>query len=124
MPEDDGRSERGREGERAARQYLERRGLRFRGANVRVPGGELDLVMEDQQRGELVIVEVRTRRSSRFGTPEESLTISKRRALARSIAWLIAKERWTKPYRLDVVGVVVSETVPPQITHTEYVLLT
>ena len=51
--------------EHAARSYLERKGWRFVTGNYRLRLGEVDLVMQDGPT--LVFVEVRQRRSRRFG---------------------------------------------------------
>lgn len=113
----------GREGETLARRYLEARGLLFRGANVRVPGGEIDLVMEDPARGERVFVEVRTRADTAFGRPEESLSPKKRHILARSIQFAVQRERWTGPYRCDVVSILLPPAGQPEVTHLTHVAL-
>ena len=60
-------AQRGAAVEAAARALLEQAGLRWRAANVRFRGGELDLVMHDPGSNCLVFVEVRYRRDSRFG---------------------------------------------------------
>ncbi|HRC69195.1 MAG TPA: YraN family protein, partial [Candidatus Competibacter denitrificans] len=49
-----------------ALRYLEARGLALVTRNFRCRGGELDLILRDG--GQLVFVEVRSRRSSQFGT--------------------------------------------------------
>ncbi len=48
--------------------------------NVRVPSGEIDLVVPDDC--VLVLLEVRTRRSASHGTASESLTVAKRQRMA------------------------------------------
>lgn len=113
----------GADGEALARAYLEARGFRCLGANVRAHGAELDLVMTDPARGELVFVEVRARRSARFGAPEESFTARKRRALARAIAGYVTRVGWRGHYRLDVVGVTFRADGTPKITHLSAVAL-
>ena len=65
----------GRQGENLARQYLLQAGYRILAANYRCPWGEIDLVAQDGE--ELVFVEVRTRRSSAYGSPQESITPEK-----------------------------------------------
>ena len=65
----------GRQGERLAQQHLLKAGYRIVAANYRCQWGEIDIVAEDGE--ELVFVEVRTRRSSAYGTPQESLTPEK-----------------------------------------------
>jgi putative endonuclease len=113
--------EAGQLGERHARRFLEARGLRFRAANVRSPFGEIDLVMEDRTRGELVFVEVKTRGSRNFGDPELAVSARKRAKLRNLIEWYCARFRWNGQVRLDVVGIVLHEGREPEITHTEYV---
>ena len=66
-------------GERLARFHLEARGYQIVAANYRCRWGEIDLITRE---GSVwVFVEVRTRRSDAYGTPEESLTASKARRL-------------------------------------------
>ena len=67
-------------GERWAREYLEQHGYRIRETNFRCREGEIDIVAEHE--GCLVFVEVRTKTGSAFGTPEESVTASKKEKLA------------------------------------------
>ncbi|MBI4307574.1 MAG: YraN family protein [Chloroflexi bacterium] len=70
-------------GERVARAHLERRGYRIREMNYRCPYGEIDIVAEHGDW--LVFVEVRTRRSRSFGTPEESVTARKAEHLRSAV---------------------------------------
>src|SRR5215468_3584170 len=75
-------------GERVAVAYLIARGLILLDRNWRCPLGEIDIVMRD--RGDvLVFVEVKARRSDRFGTPAEAVGHAKVRRLRRlAAAWL------------------------------------
>jgi len=85
------RQELGRLGEELAVDYFRQRGMlvldrnwRPQRANLR---GELDLVVRDEDT--LVIVEVKTRRCLAFGSPAESVTRRKLRALhSLALAWL------------------------------------
>jgi putative endonuclease len=94
----------GSEGEGRAAQYLARRGYRIVARNVRAGGVEIDLVAT---RGRLIaFVEVKTRRSSRFGQPEEAVDAAKRARLVRgAAAWL--REHASRPHRVrfDVIAV-------------------
>lgn len=112
----------GRDGERLARTYLENAGLEFRSANARSGSGELDLVMYDPTSAELVFVEVRARRDLRFGSPEDTLGPTKRRALVRSILGYVAKIGWSGHYRFDFVGIVMSDG-EPHISHLRNIAL-
>ncbi len=119
----DKRLTRGQAGEDLARQYLERQGLRFREGGFRVPGSEIDLVMEDRGCGELVFVEVRTWQEGAFGHAVSSLTAHKRRALERGIRTYIARAAWEGRYRLDVVTITIRGGTEPVFDHIPYVSL-
>jgi putative endonuclease len=62
------RKELGRRGEAAAAAYLVRTGMEVAATNWRSAAGEVDIVAWDGP--DLVLVEVKTRRSERMGTPE------------------------------------------------------
>jgi len=67
----------GQRGEDAAAAYLQRVGMTVVERNWRCPSGEIDLVaLEDQA---LVLCEVKTRRSTAKGSPEDSVTPAKQR---------------------------------------------
>jgi len=68
--------------EGVARRYLEGLGYRVLAQNYRVRGAELDLVVEDE--GVLVVVEVKQRRTDRYGAPAEMITASKVARLRRA----------------------------------------
>ncbi len=86
-----------------ALQYLERRGLTFVARNFRCRAGELDLILRDGE--QLVFVEVRSRRSSRFGTPAESVTRNKQQRLLRAAAFYLQRHGLDLPCRFDVVAI-------------------
>lgn len=69
----------GRAAEERARRYLESHGLTLLEANFRCPGSEIDLITRD---GDCVVfIEVRFRRSSRFGGGAESVDRRKQERL-------------------------------------------
>ena len=77
----------GRDSEAEAARYLERAGYRIVARNYRTPFGEIDLVAYDGS--VLAFVEVKARRSERFGTPHAAVTADKRRRLTRvALAYL------------------------------------
>ena len=75
------RAETARRGEDAAAAYLERIGCTVVERNWRCPTGEVDIVALDGRT--LVIVEVKTRKTSTAGTPEEAVSPTKQRRLVR-----------------------------------------
>jgi putative endonuclease len=96
--------ETGRAAEEAAARFLEARGLQLVERNYRCRRGEIDLVMRD---GETVIfVEVRYRRSGRFGSGAESVDGRKQaRLLAAALHYAQARGLHASPMRFDVVSV-------------------
>ncbi len=103
-PKNTMRQDFGRVGERLAAQALRERGYRILQQNFRCRYGEIDLVAEDAQ--DLVFVEVKTRRGSLYGLPEEAVTRGKRRKLAQVASYYLdlnasAERSW----RIDVVAV-------------------
>jgi putative endonuclease len=94
----------GAAGEELAARELARRGYIIRERNWRCKLGELDIVAE--QAGELVFVEVRTRRGNQFGTPEESITPTKRAHLiAAAQTFIKAHALQDRDWRIDVVAI-------------------
>ena len=94
----------GRRGEELAADCLARVGYTILARNWRCPLGELDIVARDGET--LVFVEVRTRRSARFGSPEESVGFSKRQKLSRLAAFYLHRHGlFDVPARFDVVAV-------------------
>ena len=72
----------GQWGETQARLHLEARGYELLATNYRCRWGEVDIVARDGD--EIIFVEVKTRRGSAFGTPEESITAAKAEHLANT----------------------------------------
>ena len=99
------RSARGRWAEAQARRLLEDRGLCLLEKNYRCRMGELDLIMND--RGTLVIAEVRYRRTNDFGTAAESVDGRKQRKLVRTTEHFLRSrpDLYHMGVRFDVIGV-------------------
>ena len=91
-------------GEKLAADLLKKRGYKIIQRNFRCREGEIDIIA---QKGEcLVFVEVRTKKNTAFGTPEESVTLSKREKLiALANTYLQACDNPPSSWRIDVVAV-------------------
>ncbi|MCH7552454.1 MAG: YraN family protein [Chloroflexi bacterium] len=90
-------------GEAYARAHLTRRGYRIVASNVRLPSGEIDIVAQDGDC--LVVIEVRTRRGDRFGSPEESITPAKaQRLVSLGHEYLESSGCPDARWRIDVVA--------------------
>lgn len=99
------RRQAGARAEYRARCYLEQAGLRFVAANMRVRGGEIDLIMKEGLTW--VFVEVRYRRNDAFGNAAESVTLRKQRRLLHAAAvWLARRDGSfdTSACRFDILA--------------------
>ena len=110
------RSKLGAQGERIAAVHLESLGLVIEARNYRARVGEIDLVARDGR--ETVFVEVRTKRSTAYGTPEESVTPRKQARLVKSAMQYLAEHgRMNAPWRVDIVGITLQSDGPARIVH-------
>ena len=94
----------GRLGEELAKRHLETGGHTILETNYRTTSGEIDLVTKKD--GLLAFVEVRTKRGSLFGSPEESVTPRKRaRMVACAEEYIDASYSKPREWRIDVVAI-------------------
>jgi putative endonuclease len=94
----------GRRGEDIAADHLARLGYAIGVRNWRCAAGEMDIVAREGET--LVFVEVRTRRSRDFGTPEESITASKQARLVEvAQTYMQTMELADVAWRIDVVAI-------------------
>ena len=94
----------GRMGEEVAARHLESDGFVVLERNWRCDDGELDIVARDGRT--LVVCEVKTRSSNRYGSPFEAITERKLHRLERlGMRWM--RERGVRPdrMRVDIVSV-------------------
>jgi putative endonuclease len=107
------RTEVGLVGEEIAARFLLEHGLTILDRNVRLPGGEIDLVAEEGS--VLVFVEVRRRTGASLGTAAESVTARKRaRVVKAARRWLARRPRSaSREIRFDVVAL---DGEPPAVS--------
>jgi len=102
-------------GEEQAEAYLRRKGLKIVERNLRTPVGEIDIIA--RQGKTLVFVEVKTRRSLAFGTPQEAVGPVKQRQILRAAQWYLADTGAEgAPARFDVVAIL-ADGDKPSIEH-------
>lgn len=108
----------GRTAESLATHHLQKKGYRILGRNVRLPGGELDLIAKDGKT--LVFVEVKARQSNSHGGALYSISQPKQRRLIRLAAQYLAKRNIIhQPSRFDVVLCQGQQHDAIEITHIE-----
>ncbi|WP_394938327.1 YraN family protein [Psychromicrobium sp. YIM B11713] len=110
------KQELGKAGEDLAADFLSRRGFEVVDVNWRCARGEIDLVALD---GDIVVVvEVKTRRSLRYGHPFEAITDTKLRRL-RTLAVLWARHHGylSSRIRIDAIAVLALRGDEPSVEH-------
>lgn len=97
--------ETGRLGEEQAVRFLQKKGVRILERNFQDRNGEIDLIAEED--GVLLFIEVKYRRSSRYGEPEEAVTVEKQRKISRTALYYLhrTQEGRQTPMRFDVISV-------------------
>ena len=111
----------GKYGEDLAARHFVGAGLTILARNWRCPSGEIDIVARDGD--VLVIAEVKTRRSTAYGTPAEAITarkVDKLRELA--IMWLRENPAGGAAVRFDVVSVLLPKAGAARLEHLRGVL--
>lgn len=105
----------GRIGEDTAVRYLTTEGYSIIARNLRTPVGEIDIIARKALH--IIFVEVKTRRSLAYGSPQEAVGARKQRQIIRAAQWYLsdAQNRLLQP-RFDVIAILYS-TSSPQIEH-------
>lgn len=93
----------GKIGEEAASCLLRKKGYRILSRNYSSRLGEIDIIALDK--GTVCFIEVKARRSARFGLPQESVTRHKQRQMSKAaLVYLKEKNLLGKSARFDVVS--------------------
>ena len=114
----DPRMEFGRRGEEHAARHIEGLGWRVLARNWRCREGEADLVAYDPDADALVVVEVKSRSGTGYGSPLEAITYAKVRTLRR-LAAIFARQSGAAARRLrvDAVGIIWRPGQEPELIH-------
>ena len=104
----------GRFGEDVAARHLQGQGMVLLDRNWRCRFGEIDLVLRDGPT--LVVCEVKTRSSGRYGGPFEAVTDLKATRLRRLAGeWLDQHQVTPTAVRIDVVSVLLPKRGAPRV---------
>jgi len=108
----------GQSAENQAERMLRKKGYRILERNVRLAGGELDLIAED--RGALVFIEVKARRGDHLGGAAYAITTRKQQQIIKLAQCYLSKHGLIDtPCRFDAILVVGADNPSPQLTHIE-----
>lgn len=106
-------------GIKAAKLYLQRRGMEvLTDEPFECEAGAIEIIAKDEDRDELVFVEVKTRTDAHKGFPSESVTARKRAKFERiALAYLADCEVVDIPIRFDVISIIVLDNDRAMIRH-------
>lgn len=100
-------------GEKLAADYLIKQGYEIIETNYRCKEGEVDIIARDNDF--LVFIEVRTKNSRVFGSPEESVTNTKKQHLKNVAArYIESHDKLSQQWRIDFVAVELDRAGRPQ----------
>ncbi len=121
---------RGELGERAAKEYLQQKGMKFLVANFRSERGEIDLIFRERSRigaGSiltcngtdcLVFVEVKTRSDESWTRPAAAVNGDKRRRLSQAALDYVRRLRDPRvKIRFDIVEVLLADGAVREVRH-------
>ena len=101
----------GKSGEDTALNFLKENGYKILVKNYKTKLGEVDIIAYDK--GTLCFIEVKTRGSLRFGSPQEAVSHFKQRQISKvALQFLKRNNLLNKKARFDVVSVIYAEDKP------------
>ncbi len=102
----------GNQAEQKACDFLQTKGLQLVTRNYRSPYGEIDLIMRDSN--DVVFIEVRSRKQSRYGSSIESVDTQKQNKLIKTAIHYLQAQRLLDKVdcRFDIIGIEHTETKP------------
>ena len=111
--------QKGKAAEAFAKQYLQQQGLKLLEENYRCRFGEIDLIMQDKST--TVFVEVRYRKSQRFGSGAETVDYQKQRKLIATASHYLQAHAnaVNRACRFDVISL----TMSPKTEKQEFAVL-
>lgn len=91
-------------GEKLAVQHLKTQGYQILAENYRFQRGEIDIIAKYEER--IVFVEVKTRRSLKYGLPQSAVTEQKQRQISKiALAYLQEHDLIDTSCRFDVIAI-------------------
>lgn len=97
-------------GENAAALHLSRKDYRILHRNFRSKSGEIDIICENN--GVIIFVEVKTRRSDKYGMPSEAVNYRKQqKIIATAMLYLNEQCLYGRSFRFDVVEVFINQGI-------------
>lgn len=96
--------EKGRAGETLAAEYMQAQGYRIVEKNWHYRHLEIDVIAENDDF--IVFIEVKTRKTDRYGQPEEFVTRQKQKNIIEAAGFYMKRSRCVKEVRFDIISVI------------------
>ena len=94
--------------------FLKEHGYEILEKNYKCKIGEIDVIARRQ--GRLAFVEIKTRTSAQFGTPQEAVDLRKQEKIFKVAQWYLKEKKLEKtPVAFDVVAILWNEMQAPEI---------
>ncbi|MCM8799735.1 MAG: YraN family protein [Candidatus Omnitrophica bacterium] len=101
----------GLRGEESAVDFLKKNGFKILERNFRTNFGQIDIIAKEKN--EICFIEVKTRKNFNFGLPQEAVSITKKKRIAKvALAYLKEKRLLNKKVRFDVVSILWDGNIP------------
>jgi len=107
----------GQLGEQLAAQLLQQKGYTLLERNWRCNRAEIDLICKQAET--LIFIEVKTRSTTDFGTPDAFVTPRKKRLLAGAATAYMEQVGHEWEMRFDIISVVLRTGQSPEVVHYE-----
>ena len=98
----------GKLGEKIAEKYLMKNKYTIIEKNFYSRQGEIDIIAEEKDTREIVFIEVKTRTNSKYGRPEDAVTINKRKHMYKTARYYLYKNKNNNRFiRFDVIEIII-----------------
>ena len=93
--------------EQVALNFLKKKGLKLISQNFSNKGGEIDIIMKDIKKNEIIFIEVKYRKSNLYGTAAEMVTYQKQQKIINTSIYFLKKHNlYDKiPIRFDIIAI-------------------
>lgn len=106
----------GEKGENIACDFLVKNGYNILEKNFKLLFGEIDIIAE--KKNCICFIEVKSRKSKKYGLPEEAITLKKKNKIRRVAEYFIQKRQLkNKIYRFDVISIYFKENILKEFRH-------
>jgi len=94
--------------------FLKENGYEILEKNYKCKLGEIDVIARRQ--GRLAFIEIKTRTTAEFGTPQEAVNLPKQEKIFKVAQWYMKEKKLAKtPISFDVVAILWKEGQAPEI---------